>query len=117
MTELRPRIQWAAGTPTAHQRLQIASLAAVHPRTVDRCYRSLPVRSTIAARVLAAAAQLHLSEPQIVIAHPELPDERGQCGERNPCLLLHMQSAPFACCFRCYVQRLFHMLEVSKSDG
>lgn len=68
MTELRPRIQWAAGTPSAHQRLQIASVAAVHPRTVDRCYRSLPVRSTVAARVLMAAVHLKLQEPQIVIA-------------------------------------------------
>lgn len=68
MTELRPRIQWAVGTPTAHQRLQIASLAAVHPRTVDRCYRSLPVRSTVAARVLAAADQLQLAAPKIVLA-------------------------------------------------
>lgn len=68
MTELRPRIQWAVGTPGAHQRLQIASIAAVHPRTVDRCYRSLPVRSTVAARVLAAAQQLGYPAPQIVIA-------------------------------------------------
>jgi hypothetical protein len=35
---------------------------------VERCYRSLPVRSTVAARVLAAADQLHLTPPRIVLA-------------------------------------------------
>lgn len=68
MTERRPRIQWAPGTPSAHQRLQIAAVAAVHPRTVERCYKSLPVRSTVAARVTAAATQLQLTAPKIVIA-------------------------------------------------
>jgi hypothetical protein len=68
MTHQRQHNHWAVGTPSAHQRLQIAALAAVHPRTVERCYRSLPVRSTVAARVLAAADQLHLTPPRIVLA-------------------------------------------------
>jgi hypothetical protein len=54
--------------PHAHDRLRIATHAAVHPRTVDRCYASLPVRSTVAARVLAACRALALPEPVIVIA-------------------------------------------------
>lgn len=54
--------------PDAHQRLQIAVQASVHPRTVLKCYRSQPVRSNIAARVRAAAELLRFPEPQIVIA-------------------------------------------------
>lgn len=54
--------------PNAHQRLQIAVHASVHPRTVLKCYRSEPVRSTVAARVTAAARSLQFPEPEIVIA-------------------------------------------------
>lgn len=54
--------------PDAHQRLQIAVQASVHPKTVLKCYRSEPVRSTVAARVRAAAELLRFPAPQIVIA-------------------------------------------------
>lgn len=54
--------------PDAHQIRQIAVQAGVHPRTVDKCYRSKPVRSTVAARVRAAAELLRFPAPQIVIA-------------------------------------------------
>ncbi len=54
--------------PNAHQRLQIAVHACVHPRTVLKCYRSQPVRSSIAARVVAAARTLQFAEPEIVVA-------------------------------------------------
>lgn len=54
--------------PTAHQRLQISVLALVHPRTVARCYQSLPVRETVAVRVADAARRLKLPEPSVVLA-------------------------------------------------
>lgn len=54
--------------PTAHQRLQISVLALVHPRTVERCYKSLPVRETCALRVAEAARSLKLPEPTVVLA-------------------------------------------------
>lgn len=54
--------------PNAHQRLQIAAIARVDPRTVVKCYRSKPVRSTVAAAVVDAARALQLPEPQIVVA-------------------------------------------------
>lgn len=54
--------------PSAHDRRRIAAVACVHPRTVDRCYQAKPVRSTIAARVVAAAAELGLPKPSIVVA-------------------------------------------------
>lgn len=54
--------------PTAHQRLQISVLALVHPRTVERCYKSLPVRETCALRVSDAASKLNLPAPKVVLA-------------------------------------------------
>ncbi len=54
--------------PNAYQRLQIAVHSGVHPKTVLKCYRSKPVRSSIAARVTAAARVLQFAEPEIVIA-------------------------------------------------
>lgn len=54
--------------PSAHDRRRIAALACVHPRSVDRCYEAKPVRSTVAARVVAAARDLGLPKPAIVVA-------------------------------------------------
>jgi len=54
--------------PDAHQRLQIAAKARVTPETVLRCYKQKPVRSTVAARVREACAELQLPAPQMVIA-------------------------------------------------
>jgi hypothetical protein len=54
--------------PNPHQRLLIAAKACVHPRTVERCYRSEPVRSTVAARITEAARELQLPEPSVVLA-------------------------------------------------
>lgn len=55
-------------TLTSHQRLQVALAADVHPRTVLRCYRALPVRERIAERIARAARELRLPEPRSVIA-------------------------------------------------
>lgn len=55
-------------TPTTHQRLQISVLALVHPRTVARCYKSLPVRESCALRVAEAARKLNLPAPTVVLA-------------------------------------------------
>lgn len=54
--------------PDSCQRLQIAARATVDPRTVVRCYQGKRVRSTVAARVVAAARELQLPEPVPVIA-------------------------------------------------
>lgn len=54
--------------PNSYQRLQIAVHAGVHPKTVLKCYQSKPVRSSIAARVTAAARILNFAEPEIVVA-------------------------------------------------
>lgn len=54
--------------PTSHQCLQISVRALVHPRTVRRCYESLPVRETVATRVAQAARDLKLPEPKVVLA-------------------------------------------------
>jgi DNA-binding LacI/PurR family transcriptional regulator len=62
MTNPRPAI------PDAHQRLQIAAKARVTPETVLRCYKRKPVRSTVAARIREACAELELPQPEAVIA-------------------------------------------------
>lgn len=54
--------------PTAHQRLQLSVEAMVHPKTIVRCYKGLPVRETIALRLCAAARALKLPEPRYVLA-------------------------------------------------
>ena len=54
--------------PTSYQCLQISVRALVHPRTVRRCYQSLPVRETVATRVAQAARELKLPEPNAVLA-------------------------------------------------
>ena len=54
--------------PTAYQRLQIAVHSGVHPKTVLKAYQGKPVRSSIAARVCAAARALQFPEPEVVIA-------------------------------------------------
>lgn len=51
------------------------------------------------------------------VEDPSLAEERGTCGEHAPCFFLHMQSAPFACCYRCYLERLVHILEGIDRDG
>jgi DNA-binding LacI/PurR family transcriptional regulator len=48
--------------------VRIAALACVTPETVARAYRSDPVRSTVAARIVDAARKLELPEPRIVVA-------------------------------------------------
>lgn len=53
--------------PNAYQRLQIAVHAGVSPKTVLKACKGKPVRSAIAARVLAAAQLLNLPLPEIVI--------------------------------------------------
>ena len=40
----------------------------MHPRTVVRCYKSLPVRETVALRIARAARELQLPEPLVVLA-------------------------------------------------
>lgn len=40
----------------------------MHPKTVRRCYKSLPVRETVALRVARAARELQLPEPVVVLA-------------------------------------------------
>lgn len=54
--------------PTAHQRLQLSLKALVHPKTIVRCYRGLPVRETVALRLCEAARALQLPEPRYVLA-------------------------------------------------
>jgi hypothetical protein len=58
----------AATMPTPNERLQISARSLVHPKTVMRCYKGLPVRETVALRVTKAARELHLMEPSIVLA-------------------------------------------------
>ena len=54
--------------PNAYQRLQIAVHSGVSPKTVLKAYRGKPIRSSIAARVVAAAQLLRLPVPEVVIA-------------------------------------------------
>jgi hypothetical protein len=54
--------------PDSYQRLQIAARAIVDPRTVVRCYQGKRVRPGVAARVCAAARELHIPEPVPLIA-------------------------------------------------
>lgn len=54
--------------PNAYQRLQIAVHAGVSPKTVNKAYKGKPVRSSIAARIVAAAQLLRLPAPEVVIA-------------------------------------------------
>ena len=51
-----------------HDRVRIAAAACVTPDTVLRAYRSEPVRSTVAARIVEAARTLGLPAPEIVVA-------------------------------------------------
>jgi DNA-binding LacI/PurR family transcriptional regulator len=53
---------------TPHDRVRIAAAACVTPDTVLRAYRSEPVRSTVAARIIEAARSLGLPAPAIVVA-------------------------------------------------
>ena len=55
-------------TPTAHDRRRLAVEAGVHPRSVDRAYQGLPIRSTSATRIVEAARALGLPAPLPVIA-------------------------------------------------
>ena len=57
-----------AKMPTAHQRLQLSVASLVHPKTILKCYRSQPVRETVALRVCKAARDLGIPEPACVIA-------------------------------------------------
>jgi hypothetical protein len=54
--------------PSAHDRRRIAAAAAVDTATVLRAYRSDPVRSTVASRIVEAALTLGLPAPRIVVA-------------------------------------------------
>jgi hypothetical protein len=54
--------------PSPHDRIRVAAAAAVTPDTVLRAYRGAPVRSGVAARILAAARDLGLPAPAVVIA-------------------------------------------------
>jgi len=54
--------------PTAHQRLQLSVRARIHPKTIIRCYKGLPVRETVALRLCEAARALRLPEPRYVLA-------------------------------------------------
>lgn len=54
--------------PNAYQRLQIAVHSGVSPKTVLKAYKGKPIRSSIAARVVAAAQLLRLPLPEVVIA-------------------------------------------------
>lgn len=53
---------------TPHQVIELAARAHCATRTLERCYRSQPVRSTVAERVCKAARELGLPEPAIVVA-------------------------------------------------
>lgn len=53
--------------PNAYQRLQIAVHSGVSPKTVLKACKGKPVRSSIAARINAAAQLLRLTLPQIVV--------------------------------------------------
>lgn len=52
----------------AHQKLQLAVEAGVHPRTVDRALRGQAVRSTVAARLRKASTELGFPLPELKIA-------------------------------------------------
>jgi hypothetical protein len=67
MTQVTPQ-PVAIPIPTAHDRRRIAVIAYVGERTVQRAYRSDPVRSTVAARIIEAARTLGLPLPRVVIA-------------------------------------------------
>jgi len=43
-------------------------------------------------------------------------DLPGSCHHERPCLLLHLLGAPYACCFRCSLERLCHMLELAEAN-
>ena len=58
----------ATKLPTTHQRLQVSVTAMVNPKTVLRCYQSLPVRETVALRICKAARDLRIPEPAVVLA-------------------------------------------------
>lgn len=52
--------------PDSHQRLQLAAKAMCDPRTVLRCYQGHRVRPMVAARILSAAKELQLPDPNAV---------------------------------------------------
>jgi DNA-binding LacI/PurR family transcriptional regulator len=54
--------------PSPHDRRRIAVIAGVTDQTVARVYRGDRVRSTVAARVVAAARNLGLPVPTPVLA-------------------------------------------------
>jgi hypothetical protein len=54
--------------PTSHDRTRLAAHAAVSIEVVRRAYLGAPIRSTTAARIIAAARDLGLPVPAVVIA-------------------------------------------------
>lgn len=52
---------------TSAQRIQVAAKAYVLPRTVLRCYKSLPVHESTAVRIIQAARELRFPEPRVTL--------------------------------------------------
>lgn len=52
----------------AHQKLQLAMEASVHPRTIDRAFRGKAVRPSIAHRIRRACTALGFTCPTLTVA-------------------------------------------------
>lgn len=52
----------------AHQRLQLAMEASVHPRTIERAFRGKAIRPAIAHRIRRACSSLGFTCPTLKVA-------------------------------------------------
>lgn len=63
-----PLPELADAVPNSLDRIRLSAESLVNPKTVLRCYKSLPVRSSVAVRIVRAARKLGLPEPRFVVA-------------------------------------------------